>query len=135
MSNADLEPTLNQYGLRTSNEFERTLKNLRVLWRECIKLFFLLQAIASFEVGKLAKKWTRFAFEVNTENVTFYLNCREYGRQAVIRNPMMLEFDSASTLYIGQAGPLLEEPYEVCVLLKRIQFCKKKPSNSIISKQ
>lgn len=79
---------------------------------ECSHVYFL-QTIASFEVGKLTKKWTRFAFEVNTENVTFYFNCKEYSRQAVIRNPMILEFDSASTLYIGQAGPLLEEPYEV----------------------
>lgn len=45
----------------------------------------------------------------------------------VQRDPLELVFDSASTLYIAQAGPRIQEPYEVSLLsvsLNLKDFCK-----------
>lgn len=71
------------------------------------------QVIASFQVPRFVGKWTRFAFRVSTENVTLFFNCNESDTVMVLREPLELVFDSASTLYIAQAGPKIQEPYEV----------------------
>lgn len=42
-----------------------------------------------------------------------YLNCREHSSQLAMRNPKELAFDGASTLYIGQAGPILKGSFQV----------------------
>lgn len=74
-----------------------------------------------FLTGRFYGKWTRFAFKVTAENVTLYLNCNETETLAVKKDPAELVFDSASTLYIAQAGPTLGEPYEVSDLI-RLRF-------------
>lgn len=50
---------------------------------------------------------------MDTENVTLFLNCHEFETVAVKRNPLELVFDSASTLYVGQAGPLIRGAFHV----------------------
>ncbi|VEN42066.1 unnamed protein product [Callosobruchus maculatus] len=70
------------------------------------------RAIANFTVPKFTGRWIRFAFRVALDNVTLFFNCLETETVAVQRRPVELEFDSASTLYIAQAGPTIEEPYE-----------------------
>lgn len=74
---------------------------------------FPSQVIADFVTEKFVNTWIRFAFQVTVENVTLYLNCKKYGTVNVHRDPVRLEFDSASTFYIGQAGPIIKDPYEV----------------------
>lgn len=84
-----------------------------------ISFFFFqvtTQVIASFQVPRFVGKWTRFAFRVSTENITLFFNCNESDTVMVFREPLELVFDSASTLYIAQAGPIIQEPYEVSVL-------------------
>ncbi|VEN42070.1 unnamed protein product [Callosobruchus maculatus] len=71
------------------------------------------RAIANFTVPKFTGRWIRFAFRVALDNVTLFFNCLETETVAVQRRPVELEFDSASTLYIAQAGPTIEEPYEL----------------------
>ena len=70
------------------------------------------QKIASFEVP-FTKRWTKFAFKVLTNKVTFYHNCIEMETVQVKREPIELIFDSASTLYLAQAGTLLKGSFEV----------------------
>ena len=71
-----------------------------------------------------AKRWTRFSLRVTTSekslqelsgpNVTMFYNCREYGSQiAAWENNEPLTFDTASTLYLGQAGPFLPGEFQV----------------------
>lgn len=80
------------------------------------------QVIASFQVPRFVGKWTRFAFRVSTENVTLFFNCNESDTVMVFREPQELVFDSASTLYIAQAGPRIQEPYEVSFFCTYIYF-------------
>lgn len=54
--------------------------------------------------------------KVSTENVTLIINCEEKGVVEVKRDPQELVFDSASSLYIGQAGDMLREPLNVSIL-------------------
>lgn len=70
-------------------------------------------AIVNFTVPKFYGKWMRFAFRVSKENVTLFFNCNETETVVIQRQPLELVFDSASTLYIAQAGSKIGEPYEV----------------------
>lgn len=73
------------------------------------------QKIASFEIP-FAKKWTRIALMVLSNKITIYLNCMELDTVTVKREPVELFFDSASTLYLAQAGPILKGHFEVSFL-------------------
>ena len=77
------------------------------------------QIIANFTVNRFNGKWTRFAFRLSVENVTLFFNCNETETVYVKREPLELIFDSASTLYIAQAGPVIGEPYEVSLYISR----------------
>lgn len=50
------------------------------------------------------------------KEVILYLNCHEMARQKVTRIPPELVFDTASTLYIAQAGPHIQEKYDVSIM-------------------
>ncbi|KAF9811414.1 hypothetical protein SFRURICE_002783 [Spodoptera frugiperda] len=69
------------------------------------RLFMPEKLYSEFSIT--ATKWSRFALRVTTDNVTLFLNCHEFDTVVVKRNPLELVFDSASTLYVGQAGPLI----------------------------
>ncbi|KAJ8866990.1 hypothetical protein PR048_032852 [Dryococelus australis] len=71
------------------------------------------QIVASFAVLQFAGQWTRFVLGVADDGVTLYLDCREVARVAVKREPRELVFDTASTLYIGQAGPVVGGHFDV----------------------
>lgn len=71
------------------------------------------EEVAKFTVPKLTKKWSKIVIRVSTTDVILYLNCHEMARQRVTRIPLELEFDTASTLYIAQAGPHIQERYDV----------------------
>lgn len=89
------------------------------------------QKVATFEIPYV-EKWTRYAFRVLHNEITFFLNCIEWKTVAVKREPSELIFDSASTLYLAQAGPLLNGHFEVSdfifynyiyfILFKYIQY-------------
>lgn len=73
-----------------------------------------MQVLASFTVPSFAKRWTRFAFRVidtgrGVPNVTLFFNCVEYGSLiSTVPWKEPLTFDTASTLYVGQAGGLIQ---------------------------
>lgn len=69
--------------------------------------------VAKFTVPKLTKRWSKIVIRVTGSDVILYLNCHEMTRQQVTRIPPELVFDTASTLYIAQAGPHIQEKYEV----------------------
>ncbi|XP_060519711.1 collagen alpha-1(IX) chain-like isoform X2 [Cylas formicarius] len=69
-------------------------------------------SIANFTVPRFYGRWTRFAFRVTTENVTLFFNCSETDTVVLQRKPLELVFDSASTLYVAQAGPNIQESFE-----------------------
>ncbi|CAK9799625.1 Collagen alpha-1(XV) chain [Anthophora quadrimaculata] len=71
------------------------------------------EEVAKFTVPKLTKKWSKIVIKVSTTDVSLHLNCHEMARQRVTRIPPELVFDTASTLYIAQAGPHIQERYDV----------------------
>ncbi|XP_017762808.1 PREDICTED: collagen alpha-1(XV) chain-like [Eufriesea mexicana] len=71
------------------------------------------EEVAKFTVPKLTKKWSKIVIRVSTTDVILYLNCHEMSRRRVTRTPLELVFDTASTLYIAQAGPYIQEKYDV----------------------
>lgn len=82
------------------------------------------QKIATFEIP-YSHKWTQIAMRVLRNKVTLYYNCNETETVIVKREPQELVFDSASTLYLAQAGPLLKGNFEVSTLIlsKFFNFC------------
>ncbi|XP_063981112.1 collagen alpha-1(IX) chain-like isoform X3 [Diachasmimorpha longicaudata] len=70
------------------------------------------EEVAQFTVPKLVKKWSKIVIRVSTTDVALYLNCHEMARQRVTRIPQELVFDTASALYIAQAGPHIQEKYD-----------------------
>ncbi|XP_051166269.1 collagen alpha-1(XXII) chain isoform X2 [Leptopilina boulardi] len=68
--------------------------------------------IVKFTLPKLTKKWSQIVIKVTTTDITLYLNCHEMSSQKVIRIPQELVFDTASTLYIAQAGPHIQGKYD-----------------------
>ena len=61
------------------------------------------------------KKWSKIVLRVTLTEVILYLNCHEMDKQKVTRIPTELVFDTASTLYIAQAGPHIQERFEVSI--------------------
>ncbi|EFN89185.1 Collagen alpha-1(XV) chain, partial [Harpegnathos saltator] len=82
----------------------------------------LSEEVAKFTVPKLTRKWSKIVIKVSAADVTFYLNCHEMARQRVTRIPQKLVFDTASTLYIAQAGPHIQERYDVSTPDKNSSF-------------
>lgn len=71
------------------------------------------QTVASFVVPSFTGRWGRLALAVTESTVTLYLNCEVVDTVGVERIPRELVFDSASTLYVGQAGPIIKGFYNV----------------------
>nr|XP_027236347.1 collagen alpha-1(XV) chain-like [Penaeus vannamei] len=70
------------------------------------------QTIASFLVPQFTGVWTRFAFKVTEDEIHLWFNCQLSNMLLVKRVPLQLVFDSASTLYIGQAGGIFKGEFE-----------------------
>ncbi|XP_048525062.1 collagen alpha-1(XVIII) chain isoform X3 [Dendroctonus ponderosae] len=70
------------------------------------------RALANFTVPKFVQKWTKFAFRVTLDDVTLFFNCTETETVSTQRMPLKLNFGSASTLYLAQAGPLIGDAFE-----------------------
>lgn len=70
------------------------------------------QKLATFEMP-YSNKWTRIGLKVLRNKVTLFFNCNETDSVNVKREPNELVFDSASTLYVAQAGPLIKGNFEV----------------------
>ncbi|XP_032592254.1 collagen alpha-1(XVIII) chain isoform X2 [Drosophila grimshawi] len=68
--------------------------------------------LASFAVDHVTDKWNSIAFQVYNDKVVFYYDCKVRNTTAVVRDPFVLAFESASTLYIGQAGSIIGGHFE-----------------------
>ncbi|KAI6182369.1 LAM-G-DOMAIN domain-containing protein [Aphelenchoides bicaudatus] len=71
------------------------------------------QTIASFIVPSFTNQWTQLAIEVRDDTVTLYFRCMRYATRQVRRQPLQLQLDDASKLYIANAGPIIGAGFEV----------------------
>ncbi|KAH8307385.1 hypothetical protein KR044_011009, partial [Drosophila immigrans] len=68
--------------------------------------------LASFPVAHVPDKWNSIAFQVFSDNVVFFYDCKAVNTTAIVRDPFELTFASASTLYIAQAGSVIGGNFE-----------------------
>ncbi|CAG0879755.1 unnamed protein product [Darwinula stevensoni] len=78
------------------------------------------QVLATFMVDNFVKgEWIKFAIQASPsssegvldDNVTLFLECQPVAVEFRVRNPRELIFDSASTFYLAQAGPIVKEHF------------------------
>ncbi|XP_035710172.1 collagen alpha-1(XVIII) chain isoform X3 [Folsomia candida] len=105
--------TLVQFGLKISPSVVASSPHhtISLLYTD-VGSHLVTQTIVAFEVPLMTRRWNRFALKVVGDNITLFLNCKEHSSQTAYRNPKELGFDSASTLYIGQAGPILKGNFQ-----------------------
>ncbi|KAL7732411.1 hypothetical protein ACLKA6_004383 [Drosophila palustris] len=68
--------------------------------------------LASFPVAHVPDKWNSIAFQLFSDKVVFYYDCKPVNTTTIVRDPLELVFSSASTLYIGQAGSIIGGHFE-----------------------
>jgi len=90
-----------------------SMMNMSFLYTDVNKYSSSSNVLATFSVPWKIRKYVRLGLKVTRESVRLFGRCMEPQTVAVIRDPMELLFDSASTLYIGQAGPLIKGPFDV----------------------
>ncbi|KAL7292056.1 hypothetical protein TKK_0014335 [Trichogramma kaykai] len=103
--------TVVQLGIRIS-EGPSSNQNISLVYTNS-DMHSFSDEVAKFTVPKLVRKWSKIVIRVTMTEVVLYLNCNEVGRQRVTRIPPELVFDTASTLYIAQGGPHIQEKYDV----------------------
>lgn len=69
-------------------------------------------ALATFELD-YSRDWHQITFNVDVAQVALYVDCELRENRTVVRVPRELYFDSASTLYVAQAGKILGGQFEV----------------------
>lgn len=74
------------------------------------------QSLVSFEMD-YSKDWQQIALSVHKDMVGFYQNCELVQNKTVKRTPLEFYFDSASTLYVAQAGQILKRKFLVSTLV------------------
>ncbi|KAL1128964.1 hypothetical protein AAG570_013498, partial [Ranatra chinensis] len=87
--------------------------NVSLLYTDLSTGLYTSQTLATFLVPVSFTKWTTVGLKVTKETVSIYVNCEQYDTRKVEREPVELVFDSASTLYIGQAGPIIKGAFHV----------------------
>ncbi|XP_017485303.1 PREDICTED: collagen alpha-1(XVIII) chain-like isoform X2 [Rhagoletis zephyria] len=68
--------------------------------------------LVSYQLPYRGKEWTTLSFQVLSDKVLFYYDCELNETTSVVREPQELVFDSASTLYLAQAGLILTGHFE-----------------------
>ncbi|GAB6019618.1 hypothetical protein CHUAL_001179 [Chamberlinius hualienensis] len=103
--------TLIQLGLKVEGGVNRS--DVTLFYTKPVEV--VSQVLATFVIPSSFKQWTRLALKVQGDNVTLYVNCNVNGTVTIRRKrvPKELVFDTASTLYIGQAGPLLRGRFQL----------------------
>ncbi|XP_063702307.1 collagen alpha-1(XVIII) chain isoform X8 [Culicoides brevitarsis] len=102
--------TIVQLGIHTTQPTSNDRWNISLVYTDAAH-HTTSQTLATFE-APFTKKWTKISFKVLSTKVVFYHNCIEMDTAMVRKHPSELVFDSASTLYLGQAGSLLGGRFE-----------------------
>jgi len=67
--------------------------------------------LAVFTIPSLSTAWNKIAVKVEGSTVKLFINCELADSKSVAR-PQRIEFDPASSLYIGQGGAKYKKPWE-----------------------
>ncbi|XP_025195746.1 collagen alpha-1(XVIII) chain-like isoform X2 [Melanaphis sacchari] len=86
--------------------------NVSLLYTDVNKYSSSSNVLATFSVPWKIRKYVRLSLKVTREYVRLFGRCLEPQTVMAVRDPVELLFDSASTLYIGQAGPLIKGSFD-----------------------
>ena len=67
--------------------------------------------MAVFTIPSLSTAWNKIAVKVEGSTAKLFINC-EMADSASVARPQRIEFDPASSLYIGQGGAKYKKPWE-----------------------
>ncbi|GAU89174.1 hypothetical protein RvY_01755 [Ramazzottius varieornatus] len=90
---------------------EQQRQNLTLYWSDSNR-HVSSQALLDIDIPTTHQHWTRLALALTDSSLTVFLNCHLYASFALSQALFPVLFDPASTLYIGQAGPLLLAPFK-----------------------
>lgn len=86
--------------------------NVSVIYADTQTHSAAARRLATFELNH-TRDWQQLWFDVEHDRVTLYVDCDLDVVRPVLRQPRQLYFDSASTLYVAQAGKILRGQFEV----------------------
>lgn len=69
--------------------------------------------LATFTVPYKVGSFIRANWKVTENSVVLYTGCQSNEEKIVSKFPQQITFDKGSILYIGQAGPLINNSFEV----------------------
>ena len=82
------------------------------------------EPLVVFTVPALSTSWNRLAVMVKGSSVKLFVNCEHTETLGVTRH-QGLQFDPASSLFIGQGGPGFKKPWEGVLQVKQITLIDK----------
>lgn len=112
LSSSSSRPQVVQLGLQVVPSSANAV-NVSFLYTDVNKYPSASDVLATFSVPWKIRKYLRLSLRVTRHDVKLFGRCVEPQTVSVTRNPAELLFDSASTLYLGQAGPLIKGPFDV----------------------
>ena len=75
------------------------------------------EPLAVFTIPSLSTAWNKIAVKVEGSTVKLFINC-ELVDSASVARPQRIEFDPASSFYIGQGGAKYKKPWEGVIQVK-----------------
>ncbi|KAK7573626.1 hypothetical protein V9T40_010817 [Parthenolecanium corni] len=100
-----------QLGLQV-NILDQNRMNISLFYTDVAKSA-ASQVIASFVVPYSIGRFAKIGIQVTADEATLYFNCQKIETANAKRHTEELRFDPASTLYIGQAGPIMKGNLDV----------------------
>ncbi|GMT28212.1 hypothetical protein PFISCL1PPCAC_19509 [Pristionchus fissidentatus] len=70
------------------------------------------RVVASFVVPDFVQQWTQFALKVTQSEVVLFFRCIRFASKTVTNLPSQLIMDDTHKLYVGSAGPIIQEGFE-----------------------
>lgn len=85
------------------------------------------EPLVKFTIPSLDTTWNKLGLMVRGANVKLFINCEHVETLSVSR-PQTIEFDPASSLYIGQGGSKFKKPWEGVIQELKISEAANKAS-------
>ncbi|ESO98497.1 hypothetical protein LOTGIDRAFT_97644, partial [Lottia gigantea] len=97
--------TIITFGLSVTSHSDSQRQTVKLYYTPNTKFQEVPLVIAEFTIDSIAGKWTKLGVRVEGDEITLFVNCKEYQSLEYRRRVEQLDFEPGSTLFIGKAGP------------------------------
>lgn len=80
------------------------------------------EILTAFTLAFEPNVWINFGIQAHDNKMSFFHNCLKIDEREIKREPAELNFESASTFYLAQAGNTIQENFEVKFIFKEWKF-------------